>query len=151
MGSKCRTIQILVVLVVIEPGNYFLDSFNAFNVRLTRSVTSLSLIGKLINQFSQLVILLFKYLQNTFIPKPYELEGLEMLRECSPPSMCHMSHVMCHMSCVTCNGPHVTCHTSHITHNFIYFIYFLQSGEVSRCRVCYQRGLPRLVYKSQSL
>ena len=49
MGSKCRTIQILVVLVVIEPGNYFLDSFNAFNVRLTRSVTSLSLIGKLIN------------------------------------------------------------------------------------------------------
>ena len=36
---------------------------------------------------------------------------------------------------------HVTFHVSHVTcHNF-----FLQSGEISRLRVCYQRGLLRLV------
>ena len=36
--------------------------------------------------------------------------GAEILRECSPPTTCHMSRVtchvplvMCHMSCVTCN------------------------------------------------
>ena len=27
----------------------------------------------------------------------------------------------------------------------LFFILFLQSGEASRWRVCYQRGLPRLV------
>ena len=42
---------------------------------------------------------------------------------------CHMSHVTCHMS-------HVTCHMSHVT-----------SGEAYQWRVCYQRGLPRLVSK----
>ena len=41
--------------------------------------------------------------------------------------MCHMSYVTCHMS-------HVMCHMS---------IFF---GEAYRLRVCYQRGLPRLVY-----
>ena len=28
--------------------------------------------------------------------------GTEILRECSPPTMCHMSHITCHMSRVTC-------------------------------------------------
>ena len=45
---------------------------------------------------------------------------------------CHMSHVMCHMSRVTCKI-------------FFLLIFFGQSGESSRWRVCYQRGLPRLV------
>ena len=35
----------------------------------------------------------------------------------------------------------VTCHVSHVT----FFLFFLQSGEAYRWRVCYQRGLPRLV------
>ena len=63
-----------------------------------------------------------------------------MLRECSPPQTCHVSRVTCHMSRVTCHVSHVTCHVSH----FFYF-FFLQSGEASQGRVCYQRGLPRLV------
>ena len=43
---------------------------------------------------------------------------------------CHVSHVSCHM-------PHVTCHMS-------------QSGEDSRWRVCYQRGLTRLVFTASA-
>ena len=41
--------------------------------------------------------------------------------------ICHMSCFMCHMSCVTC-------------HFFVW-----QIGEASWWRVCYKRGLPRLV------
>ena len=42
---------------------------------------------------------------------------------------------------------HVMCHVSHVTYIniFIYFIFFGQRGEAYRWRVCYQRGLPRLV------
>ena len=53
-----------------------------------------------------------------------------------------MSRVTCHVSRVTCHMLHVTCNIFFI---FI-FIFFLQSGEAYRWRVCYQRGLPRLVY-----
>ena len=48
-----------------------------------------------------------------------------------------MSLVMCHVS-------RVTCHVSHVM--FLFFLFFFgQSGEAYRWRVCYQRGLPRLV------
>ena len=83
-----------------------------------------------------------------------------MLRECSPPSMCHMSHVTCYVSRFTCHVSHVTCHmsrvtchvshvTCHVSHIYIYFILFVfgQSGGAYRWRVCYQRGLPRPVFK----
>ena len=58
---------------------------------------------------------------------------------------------MCHVSCVTCQVSHVTCHlspvTCHMSDSFIFiFILFLQSGEASEGRDCYQRGLPRLVF-----
>ena len=76
------------------------------------------------------------------------------MRECSPPQMCHMSHVTCHISCVMCHVSCVTfhvsrviCHMSHVTCHIFYFIFFFgQSGEAYRWRVCYQRGLPRLVF-----
>ena len=42
--------------------------------------------------------------------------------------MCHMSRVTCHMS------------------QFFFYFFFGQSGEAYRWRVCYQRGLPRLVF-----
>ena len=45
------------------------------------------------------------------------------MRECSPPTSCHMSFVAC-----------------------IFFLFFLQSGEAYWWRVCYQRGLPHLVF-----
>ena len=48
-----------------------------------------------------------------------------------------MSKVTCHVSCVTCHMSHVTCH--------MFFFFFSQSGEASLWKVCYQRGLPRLV------
>ena len=49
------------------------------------------------------------------------------------------------MSRVTCHVSHVTCHMSRVTcHNFLFF--FGKSGEAYRWRVCYQRGLPRLVF-----
>ena len=41
--------------------------------------------------------------------------------------MCHISHVMCQVSYVMCH-------------------FFVQSGGASRGRVCYQRGLPRVVF-----
>ena len=50
-----------------------------------------------------------------------------------------MSRVMCRMSRVMCHMSHVTCHL------FIY-LFFGQTGEAYRWRVCYQRGLPRLVF-----
>ena len=39
-----------------------------------------------------------------------------------------------HVSCVTCHIPHVK------------YIFFLQSGGAIQWMVCYQRGLPRLVF-----
>ena len=56
--------------------------------------------------------------------------------------MCHVSR---HMSRVTCHMSRVTCHMSHIT---IFFFFFGQRGEAYWWRVCYQRGLPRLVFKA---
>ena len=72
-----------------------------------------------------------------------------------------MSHAMCHVSHVTCHVSRVTCHLSHVT--FFLNIFYLkkkmkkirrknvlnkigQSGGASCRRVCYQRGLPRLVF-----
>ena len=52
------------------------------------------------------------------------------------------------MSCVTtCHVSRVTCHVSGVTCHmyFLFFFFFGQSGEAYRWRVCYQRGLPRLV------
>ena len=71
------------------------------------------------------------------------------MRECSPPQTCHVSHVTCHVS-------RVTCHLSHVIFLFYIYIFFLrkkigQSGGASRWRVCYQRGLPRLVFKASAL
>ena len=57
--------------------------------------------------------------------------GLEILRECSPLSTCHMSCVMCHMS--------------HVKYHRWYLFLFFQRGEANQWRVCYQRGLTRLV------
>ena len=65
------------------------------------------------------------------------------MRECSPPQTCHMSHVTCHVSHVTCHVSHVACHVS--VFFFFFFFFFGKSGEDYRWRVCYQRGLPRLV------
>ena len=62
---------------------------------------------------------------------------------CSPPSKCHISHVMFHVSHVTCHVSRVTYHMSHVKcHIFL----FLQSGWACWWRVCYQRGVPRLVF-----
>ena len=36
--------------------------------------------------------------------------GVEILRECSAPTMCHMSHIICHMSGVRCQVSPVMCH-----------------------------------------
>ena len=63
--------------------------------------------------------------------------------------MCHVARVTCHMSHVTCHMSHVTCHLSPVTcHVSLFFFFFLfrQSGEAYPWRVCYQRGLPRLVF-----
>ena len=60
--------------------------------------------------------------------------------------MCHVSCVMCHVSCVTCHLSHVTCHLSHVKIFFFLSKKIQQSGGASRWRVCYQQGLPRLVY-----
>ena len=67
--------------------------------------------------------------------------------------MCHMSCVMCHVSPVTCHVSPLTCQN----YNFYIFVkkklkknYTIknigQSGGASPWRVCYQRGLPRLVF-----
>ena len=80
--------------------------------------------------------------------------GAEILREFSPPTACHMSHVTCHMSGVRCQVSRVTCHVSHVMCHMYFFLllfFFSQSGEAYRLRVCYQRGLPRLVFTQMNL
>ena len=51
------------------------------------------------------------------------------------------------MSRVTCHMSPVACHMSLVGFLFYFFLllFFRQSGEASQRRVCYQRGLPRLV------
>ena len=68
-----------------------------------------------------------------------ELKWLENVH-LPPRVMCHMSTVVCHMSTVTC-------HVSHTKKYQIIQILFIlrQSVTASRQRICYQRGLPRLV------
>ena len=43
-----------------------------------------------------------------------------LLRQCSPPTTCHMSRVTCHMSCVTCHMSCVTCQ--------IFYLFFFTKG-----------------------
>ena len=64
------------------------------------------------------------------------------MREYSPPTTCHMSHVACHVSYVTCQVSHVTCHMFLFILLFCLFCYKLVEGLVlswfktskSRCR-----------------
>ena len=82
-----------------------------------------------IHSVSPSVILFLQIFKTSLLSnlKSYEAD---ILRDCSPPTTCHMS-CMCQMS-------HVMGHMSH-------FIFFLQSDGASCQRVCYQQGLPRLV------
>ena len=57
---------------------------------------------------------------------------------------CHMSYLICHMSYVICQVSHVTCQMSHVF--FVFLFFFWLTGEAYRWRVCYQWGLPRLVF-----
>ena len=56
----------------------------------------------------------------------------------TPPKVLH----------VTCHVSRVTCHMSRITFQKISLL-FGQSGGAYRWRVCYQRRLPRLVFKGK--
>ena len=68
------------------------------------------------------------------------------MRECSPPTTCHMSCFKCQVSHVRCHMSGVICWVSGVKCIFIFCIYFfLQSGGASRWRVFYQQGLSRLV------
>ena len=74
----------------------------------------------------------------------------------SNPTTCHVSHVMCHMSCVTCQVSLVICHMLNVTRHMSqvkFFLYFFcgESVGVSWWKVCYQRGLPCLVYQLLSV
>ena len=55
------------------------------------------------------------------------------------------SRVMSQMSSVTYQLSHVTCHI------FLLIFFFFNIGEASRWRVCYQQGLPRLVFLNSLL
>ena len=50
-----------------------------------------------------------------YIPRRKSL-GAELLRECSPPTMCQISHITCHLSHVMCHVSCVTRHVSHVAH-----------------------------------
>ena len=58
------------------------------------------------------------------------------------PVRCHLSGVTFHMSPVRCHPSPVMCQVSQV---FFCSLFFGQGCEASRWRVCYQRGLPRLV------
>ena len=60
-------------------------------------------------------------------------------------TMCHVSRITCQMSHFTCHLTCITSQVSNVTHFFFFFL--LESGRVSLWRVCYQWGLPRLVFR----
>ena len=91
---------------------------------------------------------LWKYLppdiHNIINPKPLELDSWNFERMFT---LYHVSCVTWHVSPVTCHVSHVTCHVSPVTcHMSFVFCLFLQIGGTSRWRVCYQRGLPCLIF-----
>ena len=51
-----------------------------------------------------------QYPQNIGTPKPLKI-GTGIVRQCSPRSVCQVSHIMCHVSHVICHVSSVTCHT----------------------------------------
>ena len=51
--------------------------------------------------------------------------GAEILKECSPPTMCHMLCVKFHASHVTCQVSGVTCHVSSVIFSFSFLFYKL--------------------------
>ena len=58
--------------------------------------------------------------------------------------------VMCHVSCVMCHVSHVACHVSYVMYHVSPVTCQKKiglSGGASRWRLCYQRGLPRQVFK----
>ena len=61
----------------------------------------------------------------------------------NPTPLHHVSHVMCRMSHIAYQVSHVTCQVSHI--HCIFSVGGGQNDGASKWRVCYQRGLPRLV------
>ena len=74
---------------------------------------------------------LWKYLQNTVSSKPWELGSWNFERMFTPQ----------HVSQVTCPMSHITCHMSHVMCICFYiYFFFLQIGEASWLRVCYQRS-----------
>ena len=60
-----------------------------------------SFIHSLIQWVLICVILLIKIFKTLFIPNRKSWEA-EVLKECSPPTMCHMTYATCHMSWVMC-------------------------------------------------
>ena len=68
------------------------------------------------------------------------------MRESSSHTMYHASRVTFHMSPVTCNMSPVNVKKNYIKKKRKKLEKNGQSGGASRWRVCYQRGLPRLVY-----
>ena len=89
--------------------------------------TPLSFVDSLIRS----VILFLKIFKTLSIPN-HKNWG-EILRESWTPTICHMSCVTCHVSHVMCHVSGVKCH-------------FFLSGGASLGRVCYQQGLPCLVF-----
>ena len=79
-------------------------------------------------------------LQDTVYPKPKELGSWNCEKMFTPPPMCHMSQVMCQMSGLRYQVSGVGGQVSGVRCHF-----FIQSGLASCWRVCYKRGLPRLV------
>ena len=83
---------------------------------------------------------LWKYLQNNVSPKPKDRGSWHLERMFNPHHIScftwFMSHVMCYMS-------HVKFHVSFV----MLYVKKIQSQGASPRRVCYLRGLPRLVYR----
>ena len=61
----------------------------------------------------------------------------------TPPNM---SPVTCQVSLVICHVSHVTCQVSYVMSLFFLF-FFGQSDEAYWWRICYQQGLPHLIYR----
>ena len=85
-----------------------------------------------LNQSCEVSVTLFLQTFKTSLHPNRMRQRAEILRECSPPTTCHISGVTCHVAGVMCQK--------------ICFLFFGQSGDASCWRVCYPPGLPHNIY-----
>ena len=118
MDGKYKGLLFVETPVMEQTGSHILCQFSPVcaNLWVLLLLTEPVQLGLFTNTFvihnsSQRLILFLQIFKAPSLQNRIS-QGPAILRECSPPSMCHMSHFTCRVSYVTCPMSGVTCHVS---------------------------------------